>query len=82
MKRNWGIRFLALLTLTVFLPGVTRKNLALSPSGHAGAPTPDWPSDRNTIRRMSTSRRKTSPASSPVFWPRSAAPHPKRVSSL
>lgn len=41
MKRNWGIRFLALLTLTVFLPGVTRKNLALSPSGHAGAPTPD-----------------------------------------
>lgn len=41
MKKNWAVRFLALLTLTVCLPGVTRKNLALSPPGDAGAAVPD-----------------------------------------
>lgn len=41
MKKNRAVWFLALLTVTVCLPGVTRKNLALNPSGHAGATAPD-----------------------------------------
>src|SRR5499427_4450806 len=41
MKRNWAVRLLLLLTLTVCLPGVTRMNLALSPLGHADGTVPD-----------------------------------------
>jgi predicted enzyme related to lactoylglutathione lyase len=41
MKKNTAVRFLALLTLVVCLRAVTRKNLALSPSGHADATAPD-----------------------------------------
>jgi predicted enzyme related to lactoylglutathione lyase len=41
MKKNTSVRFLALLALAVCLPGVTRKNLALSPSGHADSTVPD-----------------------------------------
>jgi predicted enzyme related to lactoylglutathione lyase len=41
MKENWTVRLLALLALTLCLPGVTETNLALSPSGHAGGAVPD-----------------------------------------
>jgi hypothetical protein len=30
MRKNWAVRFLALLALTVCFPGVSRTNLALS----------------------------------------------------
>jgi hypothetical protein len=41
MRKNWAVRFLALLALTVCFPGVSRTNLALSAAGQAGATIPD-----------------------------------------
>jgi hypothetical protein len=41
MNKNWGVCVLALSALLMWLPGVTRSNLALGPSGSSSTATPD-----------------------------------------